>query len=147
MIVYYNILCLCLCFTKSTCPKFSKNLQWSRMFHPCVVAAFQGYKSLCWFCLFCQLPPLMAANQMSRIVTKPAKRHVRPVRTQISLHIHPVWSQSSLCVQWAAKDPSFLQVDSEDLSDWVDAQADSNLRWAHSHFVSFDMRQLILLSC
>ena len=50
----------------------------------------------------------------SRIVTKPTKWHVRPAKTQISLGIRPVWSESSLCAQWVAKDPSFLQADSED---------------------------------
>ena len=33
---------------------------------------------------------------MSRIVTKPTKWHVRPAKTQISLDIRPVWSESSL---------------------------------------------------
>ena len=39
---------------------------------------------------------------------------VRPAKTQISLVIHPVWSESSLYTQWVAKDPSFLHADSED---------------------------------
>ena len=39
---------------------------------------------------------------------------VRPAKTQISLGIHPIWSESSLCAQWVAKDPSFLHADSED---------------------------------
>ena len=39
---------------------------------------------------------------------------VRPAKTQISLGICPVWSESSLCAQWVAKDPSFLHADSED---------------------------------
>ena len=39
---------------------------------------------------------------------------VRPAKTQISLGIRPVWSESSLCAQWVAKDPRFLHVDSED---------------------------------
>ena len=30
-------------------------------------------------------------------------------------------------------------------SDWADAQADLSLRWAHSHFVGFVMRQLIFV--
>ena len=34
---------------------------------------------------------------MSRIVIKPTKWHVRPVKTQISLGIRPVRSKSSLC--------------------------------------------------
>ena len=56
-------------------------------------------------------------------MTKPTKWHVRPANTQISLGICPVWSESSLCAQWVAKDPSFLHADSEDWSDWEDAQA------------------------
>ena len=39
---------------------------------------------------------------------------VRPAKTQISLGIRPIWSESSLCIQWVAKDPSFLSVDSKD---------------------------------
>ena len=59
---------------------------------------------------------------------------VRPAKTQISLDIRPVWSESSLSAQWIAKDPNFLYADSED-SDWADAQAD--LRWAHMPFCWF----------
>ena len=43
----------------------------------------------------------------------------------------PVWSESSLCAQWIAKDLSFLHADSEDWSDWADVQTDLSLRWAH----------------
>ena len=39
---------------------------------------------------------------------------VLPAKTQISLGIRPVWSESSLCTQWVAKDPRFLHADSED---------------------------------
>ena len=45
---------------------------------------------------------------------KTNKMTVRPAKTQISLGIRPVWSESSLCAQWVAKDPSFLHADSED---------------------------------
>ena len=45
---------------------------------------------------------------------KTNKMSVRPAKTQISLGIRPVWSESSLCIQWVAKDPSFFHVDSED---------------------------------
>ena len=74
---------------------------------------------------------------------KTNKMTVRPGKTQISLGIHPVWSESSLCAQWIAKDPSFLHADSEDWSDWADAQADLSLRWGHSHFVGFVMSRLM----
>ena len=36
----------------------------------------------------------------------------RPAKTQISLGIRPVWSESSLC--WVAEEPMFLHADSED---------------------------------
>ena len=39
-----------------------------------------------------------------------------------------VWSESSLCAQWVATDPSFLQ---------ADAQADLSLRWVHMPFCWF----------
>ena len=71
------------------------------------------------------------------------KMSVRPAKTQISLGICPVWSESSLCTQWVAKVPSFLHADSEDWSDWADAQAHLSLRWAHTHFVGFVMWWLI----
>ena len=45
---------------------------------------------------------------------KTNKMTMRPAKTQISLGIHPVWSESSLCAQWVAKDPRFLHADSKD---------------------------------
>ena len=53
-------------------------------------------------------------RQLSHLMTKPTKWHMRPTKTQISLGIRPVWSESSLCAQLVAKDPSFLHADSED---------------------------------
>ena len=47
-------------------------------------------------------------------MTKTNKVAVRPATTQISLGIRLVLSESSLCAQWIAKDPSFLHADSED---------------------------------
>ena len=39
---------------------------------------------------------LVSNLHLSRIMTKPTKWHVRPAKTQISLGIRPVWSESSL---------------------------------------------------
>ena len=61
---------------------------------------------------------------MSRFNTKPTKWHLRPAKTQISLGIRPVWSESSLWTQVVAEALMFLHADSEDWSDWADAQAD-----------------------
>ena len=74
---------------------------------------------------------------------KTNKMSVHPTKTPISLGIRPVWSESSLCAQWVAKDPRFLHADSEDWSDWAYAQADLSLRWAHTQFVGFVMSRLI----
>ena len=57
---------------------------------------------------------LWRSEEMSRLMSKPTKLPVLPAKTQISLGIHPVWSESSLCTQWVAKDPRFLHADSED---------------------------------
>ena len=66
--------------------------------------------------------------------------NMRPSKTQISLGIRPVWSESSLCAQWVTKGLSFLHADSKDPDQT--GQADQSLRWAHSHFVGFVMRRL-----
>ena len=74
---------------------------------------------------------------------KTNKVSVRPAKTQISLGIRPVWSESSLCAQWVAKDPSFLHADSED-SDQTGRMP--RLIWVFAgrtcHFVGFVMRRL-----
>ena len=40
--------------------------------------------------------------------------HVRPTKIQISLHIHAIWSESSLGAFWLAKGAKFLYADNED---------------------------------
>ena len=49
---------------------------------------------------------------MSRSMIKPTKWPLRPVKTQISLGIHPVWSEPSLCTLRVAEDPNLLQAKS-----------------------------------
>ena len=55
---------------------------------------------------------------------------MRPAKTQIT----QVWSEPSLCAQWVVKDLSFLHADSDN---WVNAQADLSLCWAHMPFCWF----------
>ena len=71
---------------------------------------------------------------MSQCVTKPTKWHMHPAKTWINFGIR---SESLLFAQWVAKDPSFLHADSEDGSDWADAQADLSLHWVHMPFCRF----------
>ena len=68
---------------------------------------------------------------------------VRPAKTQISLGLRPVWSESSLCTQWVVKDPSFLHMDSED-SDQIGRMPMLIGVFAvrRAHFVGFLMRWL-----
>ena len=88
---------------------------------------------------------------------KTNKMSVRPAKTQTSLGIIPVWSESSLCAQWVAKDPSFLHADSEDpdqtdipvwsgssLSAWRKLGSLAT-HWAHSKDSDQTGRTLILL--
>ena len=55
-------------------------------------------------CRLLNEPPHDKANKMT----------VHPAKTQISMGIRPVWSESSLCAQRVAKDLSFLHADNED---------------------------------
>ena len=75
---------------------------------------------------------------------KTNKMNVRPAKTQISLGIRPVWSESSMCAQYVVKDPSFLHADSED-SDQTGRMP--RLIWVFTgrtcHFVGFVMRWLM----
>ena len=57
--------------------------------------------------------------------------------------IRPVWSESSLCTQWVAKDPMFLHADNED-SDQTGRVP--RLIWVfagRTHFVGLVVSQLI----
>ena len=69
---------------------------------------------------------------------KTNKVTVRLAKTQISLCIRPVWSESSLGASWVTKDPNFLHANSED-SDQIGRLS---LCWGHSHFVGFVMSRL-----
>ena len=65
---------------------------------------------------------------------------VRQAKTR-SLGIRLVWSESSLCTQWVAKEPSFLRADSED-SDQTGRMPRLIRVFAGrtNHFVGFVMR-------
>ena len=82
------------------------------------------------------------AHNISCLMTKPTKWHVCPAKTQISLGIRPIWSESSLSVWRKLGSSSTHWAHSKDWSDWADAQADLSLHWAHSHFVGYVMRWL-----
>ena len=70
---------------------------------------------------------------------------MRPAKTQISLGICLVWSVFVVGMKkaWVLSYP--LSAQRRLWSDWTDTQADLSLRWAHSHFVGFVMKRLILV--
>ena len=72
---------------------------------------------------------------MSRGMTKCTKRHVHPMKTQISLGICPIWAEPLLCTQRLAKDPTSLRADSLGWSDFS---------LGARHFVGFVM---VWLNC
>ena len=49
-----------------------------------------------YYVTICETHYYEKKRNISRLVTKPTKWHVRPAKTQISLGIRPVWSESSL---------------------------------------------------
>ena len=93
--------------------------------------------------IFTIQPKSFWSNKIEPPRDKTSNVAVRPAKTQISLGIHPVWSECLLCTQWVAKDPSFLYADSED-SDQTGRMP--KLIWVFAgrtyHFVGFVMRRL-----
>ena len=73
---------------------------------------------------------------MSRVMLKSTKWTVRPVKTQISLGICPVWSVFAVRMKhWVLGYPKSTQW--RVWSDRADAQADLSLRWAQRSFCWF----------
>ena len=80
-------------------------------------------------------------QNLSRLMTKLTKWHMPPAKTQISLGIHPVWSESSLSASTKLGSLPSHWVHSRLWSDWADAQADLSLLGHTDHFVGFVMRR------
>ena len=78
---------------------------------------------------------------------KPTKWPVCPTKTQISLGIHPVWSESSLSAWRSIVSLATHWVHKEKWSDWVDALADLSLRLVHPLFCWFCHAPDQYLSC
>ena len=83
-------------------------------------------------------------NDMSCDMTKPTKWLCAQRRPRSAWAYRTVWSESLLCTQWVAKDPSFIHADSED-SDQTGQMP--RLIWVFAgrtdHIVGFVMRRLI----
>ena len=73
---------------------------------------------------------------LSHLMTKPIKQHMRPAKTQISLGIHPVWSESSLSA-WR-KLGSLA-------TDWVHSEDSDQIGWMPRLIWVFAGHTVILL--
>ena len=102
-----------------------------------------------WGCVFNEYPQSVLWRNKQNYHQRPAlpvPLPVCPAKTQISLGIHPVWSESSLSAHWAVKVSRFLHADSED-SDQKGRMP--SLIWVFTgligHSVGFIMLQLFLI--
>ena len=82
------------------------------------------------------------SHNLSHLMTKPTKWHVRPAKTQISLGIHPVWSESSMSACRKLGSPATHWAHSED-SDQTGRMP--RLIWVFAGRTGFVMRGLILI--
>ena len=110
--------------------------------HSRIITAIFRVSKFLGFLQYCCLPCLAVLHNWAAAWHQ-QKRPLHPVKTQVSLSINPVWSESLLCSQWPAKNPRFLHVDSED-SDQTGRMP--RLIWVFTgrtrHFVSFFHTQL-----
>ena len=75
-------------------------------------------------------------SEMSGLMTKPTKWHVRPAKTQIGLGTHPAWSESSLSAWRKLGSLATHWVHSKD-SDQTGQMPRLSLCWAHRSFCLF----------
>ena len=94
--------------------------------------ALQQVLSLHWI-VTTVTPP----TQMSRIVTKPTKSHVRPTKTKISLGIRPVWSVFAVCLKKARILSYPLSAKQGSDQTWRMPRLIWVFAWRTCHFVGF----------
>ena len=94
------------------------NLSGARDFNVAGVMLILYLISLRWWCIkrlavdrhVC----VKQVNYISRYAASLTRRHVRPAKTQISLRMGAVWSESSQSTLWVAEDPKRLHAERED---------------------------------
>ena len=144
------------------CPLFLSKV-YSSVYQP------RHEKTCLWFCDQVICKPACSATETSQSLEifgfskyaevlyepprdKTNKMTVHPAKTQINLGIRPIWSESSLCAQWIAKDPSFFHADSEDSDQtgwmprliWVFAWRTTTLlvlSWGGSYYLGSEHEQ------
>ena len=105
--------------------------------HQCHARRFNHFQAVCLRRLLKIKCPDARSMSGRGQKTKPTKWHVRPVKTQISLGIRPVWSVFAVRMKKALVFSYPLSARPRLWSDWADAQADLSLRWGHMPFCRF----------
>ena len=101
-----------------------------------------------WIWHFSKLQTIWAVSWQYQQNDMCAQRRLRSAlasaQSDQSLRFRPVWTVFAVRMKkpWVLIYP--LRAKRRLWSEWADAQADVSLRWAHSHFVGFVMRRLIL---
>ena len=86
---------------------------------------------------------LMARQEWNELPhDKTNETTVHPAKTQVSLGMVPVWPVFTVCSMGSLGLKLSSCRQRRLWSDWVDAEADLSLRWAHSHFAGFVTRRL-----
>ena len=108
------------------------HMKWLFMSDP----LFMGYEPLT--CLFMTLRHIWAASwQTQQMAFAPSEDSDQPRHPPSLIRVFAVHMKKALVLSYP------LSAQRRLWSDWADAQADLNLRWAHSHFIDFVMRRLI----
>ena len=123
--------CLSIHLHSSVHPSIFPSISIHLSIHPSVWSVYFLCLSVCLCPSNCSADFLCMYFNLSCIVTKPTKWHVRPSKTQISLGIRPIWSRVftvRLKKAWVLSYP--LSAQQRLWSEWADAQADLSLHWA-----------------
>ena len=96
------------------------------------ITAINGILAFCSYVIIDSQTPIFGKYYSSKTYIQAIwmKFFKKLRKTQTSLGIRPVWTESLLCAQWVGKGSALLQADSEDSEQ--SAQADLSLRCAHS---------------
>ena len=98
-----------------------------------------GAQSFCWFCHEVAHIALDLLPKSNKMACEHSEDSDQPGHPPSLIRVFAVCMKKA----WVLSYP--LSTQQRLWSDWADAQADMSLRWAHSHFVGFVMRRLILL--
>ena len=130
----WDFIMLITCMYDITVPMFVKSWKKKTFFFFSLLKKFRNFTVF----IVCYQAVIESIRwKFSCLMTKPTKWPVCPAKTQISLGICPVWSESSLCAWRNLVSLATHWAHSESWSDWMNAQAVLSLRCAYRSFCWF----------